>query len=75
MENPIFRALMWPGMILQNLTTREPTDDQLEIALASLRQVLKLEKASEPTQSSEITIGALAEIGWVAATVAEFPEA
>jgi uncharacterized protein YqhQ len=44
MGNPVFRMLTWPGMVLQNLTTREPTDDQLEVALASLRQVLRREK-------------------------------
>ncbi len=77
MENPVFRAMIWPGMILQKLTTREPTDDQLEVALASLRQVIRLEKSPEPAAPAfkgEITIGNLAEIGWVAATVAEFPE-
>ena len=47
MDNPIFRAMIWPGMILQKLTTREPDDQQLEVALASLRQVLKNEKADE----------------------------
>jgi uncharacterized protein YqhQ len=72
MDNPLFRLMIWPGMILQKLTTREPTDDQLEIALASLRQVLKLEKRSEaPT---EIEIAGLSELGLVQATVAEFPE-
>ncbi|HUP57403.1 MAG TPA: DUF1385 domain-containing protein, partial [Bdellovibrionota bacterium] len=40
MDSPFFRAMIWPGMILQKLTTREPEDDQLEVALASLRQVL-----------------------------------
>jgi uncharacterized protein YqhQ len=85
MEKPIFRALIWPGMILQRLTTREPTDDQLEVALASLRQVLRLEKGTSTLQheatgnaaclSEEFEIGQLAELGWVQASVAEFPEA
>ncbi len=44
MDNPIFRAMVWPGMVLQNLTTRVPDDSQLEVALASLRAVLRLEK-------------------------------
>jgi uncharacterized protein YqhQ len=72
MQNPVFRVMIWPGMILQKLTTREPSDDQLEVALASLRQVLRLEKGGE--QPVEITVGALDEIGLVAATVAEFSE-
>lgn len=36
-----------PGLWLQRLTTREPSDDQLEVALVSLREALKNEKASE----------------------------
>jgi uncharacterized protein YqhQ len=72
MDKPIFRLMIWPGMILQRLTTREPTDDQLEVALASLRQVLRLEKGGE--HATEITIADLGEIALVAATVAEFPE-
>jgi uncharacterized protein YqhQ len=78
MDNPLFKMMIWPGMILQKLTTREPTDDQLEVALVSLRQVLKLEKepANSPSRlaETETEIAALADIGLVAAAVAEFPE-
>jgi len=34
------RILIAPGLYLQKLTTREPDDDQLEVALASLRLVI-----------------------------------
>jgi uncharacterized protein YqhQ len=74
MDNPIFRAMIWPGMILQKLTTREPDDEQLEVALASLRQVLKLEKMERAEPSAELEISGLSELGLVAASVAEFPE-
>ena len=74
MDNPIFRTLVWPGMILQKLTTREPDDHQLEVALASLRQVLKNEKADRQSISREVEISGLAEISLVVASVAEFPE-
>lgn len=33
------RPLLLPGLLLQRLTTREPADDQLEVALAVLRYV------------------------------------
>lgn len=33
------RPLVLPGLLLQRLTTREPSDDQLEVALAALRYV------------------------------------
>src|SRR5215210_429759 len=41
--NPLVRALIWPGLQLQKLTTREPTDDQVEVAMASLKKVLAKE--------------------------------
>ena len=31
------RALRWPGLMLQHLTTREPDDDMLEVAIASMK--------------------------------------
>jgi len=36
------RLLVSPGLALQRLTTREPSDDQLEVALAALRGALDL---------------------------------
>jgi uncharacterized protein YqhQ len=38
------RAVMWPGMQLQLLTTREPDLEQLEVAIASLQAVLAREE-------------------------------
>jgi uncharacterized protein YqhQ len=48
-ENPIVRALVWPGLQLQKLTTREPTDDQVEVAMASLKKVLVAEEEARIT--------------------------
>ena len=39
----IFRLMTLPGIWLQNLTTREPSDDQLEVAICALKESLKLE--------------------------------
>lgn len=35
--NPVVRALVAPGIALQRLTTREPSDAQVEVAIAALR--------------------------------------
>ena len=43
-NNPIMKVLMAPGLWLQKLTTREPDDEQLEIALESLKHVLRVEQ-------------------------------
>lgn len=82
MDQPLFRWLIYPGLLLQNLTTKEPSEDQLEVALASLKMVLRLEKAEESEASrnlplgekQEIEIASLAELGSSSATLAEFPE-
>jgi uncharacterized protein YqhQ len=39
------RALLWPGFLVQKITTAEPDDAQLEVALASLRATLWREQA------------------------------
>jgi uncharacterized protein YqhQ len=39
----IFKLMTLPGIWLQNLTTREPSDDQLEVAIHALKESLKLE--------------------------------
>ena len=39
------RALLWPGFLVQKVTTIEPDDTQLEIALASLRATLFREES------------------------------
>jgi len=41
------RAVMWPGLKLQLLTTREPDLDQLAVAIAALRAVLDREAPGE----------------------------
>jgi uncharacterized protein YqhQ len=41
------RALMWPGLQLQRLTTREPDLEQLAVAIAALQAVLAVERPGE----------------------------
>jgi uncharacterized protein YqhQ len=50
------RAVMWPGLMLQNLTTREPDHDQLEVAIRALEAVLAVEKPEEAKKEAEIEI-------------------
>lgn len=50
------RALMWPGLMLQNLTTREPDEEQLEVAIASLEAVLERENPEEAAGRQRIEI-------------------
>ena len=41
------RAIMWPGLQLQKLTTREPDAAELAVAIAALDAVLEVEKPGE----------------------------
>jgi uncharacterized protein YqhQ len=50
------RAIMWPGLMLQNLTTREPDEEQLAVAIASLNAVLARETPEEAAKKPHIEI-------------------
>ena len=44
-DHPLVKILIWPGLALQRITTVEPDDGMLEVALLSLRKVLWREQA------------------------------
>jgi uncharacterized protein YqhQ len=41
--NKVIEALIYPGLLLQRLTTREPSDDQLEVAIRAMDEALAME--------------------------------
>lgn len=45
-DSPWLRPLLLPGLAMQLLTTKEPTDDQLEIGLVALRTALWREQGN-----------------------------
>jgi uncharacterized protein YqhQ len=42
-DNVLLKMMIAPGLWFQRLTTREPNDKQLEVALAALQKALSLE--------------------------------
>jgi len=48
-KNGLVKAVLAPGLLLQALTTREPDDSQLEVALLALRKVVEVEQVEEAT--------------------------
>lgn len=52
-DNPLLRPFLWPGLAMQLLTTKRPTDEQLEIGLASLRAVLWRERIGGDVPSTD----------------------
>lgn len=46
-DNLLVRVAITPGLLLQKLTTRQPDDDQIEVAIASLKAVVPPEDLAE----------------------------
>ena len=55
MDKAIVRTMMAPGLWLQKLTTREPDNSQLEVAIAALKEVLATDQGLVRDNSSEDT--------------------
>lgn len=58
-NNPVVRAVLSPGLLLQRLTTREPDDSQLEVAIASLKQAMAADAPVVETVAPSLTTAAL----------------
>jgi len=43
-EKGWLRVVIWPGLMMQKVTTRVPDEDQLEVSIASLKTVLESER-------------------------------
>jgi uncharacterized protein YqhQ len=50
-NNGLVRAVLTPGLWLQALTTREPDDSKLEVALAALKKVVETEEPEPPEEA------------------------
>lgn len=46
-DNYFVRMLMAPGLLVQRMTTREPSLDELEVAIAAVKSLLEIEKQGE----------------------------
>lgn len=44
-DTPFVRALKWPGLMVQKLTTKQPNDDMVEVALIALKAALGMPDA------------------------------
>ncbi len=50
-DNPIVRFAITPGLLLQKLTTRQPDDSQIEVAIASLKAVVPPEDLAQEEEA------------------------
>jgi uncharacterized protein YqhQ len=53
-DNRLLSLAIWPGLMMQKLTTREPDQAQLEISIVSLRTVLAAEAAYGEDPNTEV---------------------
>jgi uncharacterized protein YqhQ len=52
-RSPIMRVLITPGLLLQKLTTREPDDGQVEVAIRALTAVLPAEEQKDGQEGKD----------------------
>jgi len=51
-RNPLVKAVLLPGLWLQGMTTKEPEDGQIEVALSALKKALEIDAEEMPQPSS-----------------------
>ncbi|MDZ4169786.1 MAG: DUF1385 domain-containing protein [Coriobacteriia bacterium] len=67
--NPIVKMVLWPGLQLQRMTTREPDDEMIEVAVAAMSLVVAREELEE--RGGEIVAEDVAPEPEAAETLAE----
>ena len=45
---------MWPGILVQMITTKQPTDDMIEVAIVSMEEALKADGEALPAGSGTL---------------------
>jgi uncharacterized protein YqhQ len=53
-SNPLIKVLMYPGILVQMITTKRPTDDMIEVAIVSMQEALTADGESIPDGSAEL---------------------
>jgi uncharacterized protein YqhQ len=51
--NPIVKTLLYPGLLVQKITTKQPSDDMIEVAIVSMEQALEADGEAVPAGSGD----------------------
>lgn len=51
-SNPIIKVVMYPGILIQMITTKQPTDDMIEVAIVSMEQAILADGETLPAGSA-----------------------
>src|SRR5215213_10972247 len=71
--NALVRAIMYPGILVQKITTRQPTADMIEVAIVSMEQALEADGEALPAGSGTLPRDVLTLPGKAAAGEAAGP--
>ncbi len=52
--NPVVKAIIYPGILVQKITTRQPSVDMIEVAIVSMEQALKADGETLPHGSGTL---------------------
>jgi uncharacterized protein YqhQ len=52
-HNPLIRVIMYPGILVQMITTKRPTDDMIEVAITSMQEALLADGNEIPAGSTD----------------------
>ena len=53
-SNPIVKVIMWPGILVQMITTKQPTDDMIEVAIVSMEEALNADGEALPADAGTL---------------------
>ena len=51
-HNPLIRVIMYPGILVQMITTKRPDDDMIEVAITSMQEALVADGNAIPVGST-----------------------
>ncbi len=52
-KNQLVKVLLYPGLLVQMITTKQPTDDMIEVAIVSMEQALLADGEQDPAGSGD----------------------
>ncbi len=74
-SNPIVRVVMWPGILVQMITTKQPTDDMIEVAIVAMEETLRADGEAIPPGGLNLARDPMPEPGETAAAVRAMADA
>jgi hypothetical protein len=74
-DNPVIKVIMWPGILVQMITTKQPTEDMIEVAIVSLEEAIRADGDPVPEGGLELARDPMPKPGETAAGVRAAQEA